>query len=69
MIKKKLSSVVDNDVVKKTEYDKLYNKVNDIETSGFVLKLKITLINKVLKKINDADKKNKYLILVDLFKK
>ena len=61
--------MVDNDVVKKTEYDKLYNKVNDIETSGFVLKLKITLINKVLKKINDADKKNKYLILVDLFKK
>ena len=33
----KLSDVVKNDVVKKTEYDKLVAKVNSIETSGFVL--------------------------------
>ena len=32
----KLSDVVKNDVVKKTEYDKLVAKVNEIDTSGFV---------------------------------
>ena len=36
----KLSDVVKNDVVKKTEYDKLVAKVNSIDTSGFVLKAK-----------------------------
>ena len=36
----KLSDVVKNDVVKKTEYDKLASKVNSIDTSGFVLKTK-----------------------------
>ena len=36
----KLSNVVKNDVVKKTVYDKLVAKVNDIDTSGFVLKPK-----------------------------
>ena len=34
----KLSNVVKNDVVKKTTYDKLVTKVNNIDTSGFVLK-------------------------------
>ena len=34
----KLSDVVINDVVKKTEYDKLVAKVNNINTTGFVLK-------------------------------
>ena len=34
----KLSDVVKNDVVKKTVYDKLVTKVNNIDTSGFVLK-------------------------------
>ena len=34
----KLSDVVKNDVVKKTVYDKLVAKVNNIDTSGFVLK-------------------------------
>ena len=33
-----LSDVVKNDVVKKTEYDKLVAKVNNIDTTGFVLK-------------------------------
>ena len=36
----KLSNVVNNDVVKKTEYDKLVVKVNNIDTSGCVLKTK-----------------------------
>ena len=36
----KLSDVVKNDVVKKTVYDKLVAKVNNIDTSDFVLKIK-----------------------------
>ena len=34
----KLSDVVKDDVVKKTEYDKLDGKVNNINNSGFVVK-------------------------------
>ena len=36
----KLSDVVKNDVVEKTEYDKLVGIVNSIDTSRFVLKTK-----------------------------
>ena len=36
----KLSDVVKNDVAKKTVYDKLPGKVNNIDTSDFVLKTK-----------------------------
>ena len=36
----KLSDVVKNDVVKKTVYDKLAAKLNNIDTSDFVLKTK-----------------------------
>ena len=36
----KLSNVVKNDVVKKTVYDKLAVKINNIDTSDFVLKTK-----------------------------
>ena len=36
----KLSDVVKNDVIKKTVYDKLFAKVNNIDTSDFVLKTK-----------------------------
>ena len=32
----KLSNVVKNDVVKKTEYKKLVGKVHNIDTTGFV---------------------------------
>ena len=39
----KLSNVVRNDVVKKTEYNKLVTKVNNIDTSDFVLKTNIVL--------------------------
>ena len=38
----KLSNVVNNDVVKKIVCDKLVAKVNNINTSGFVLKAKYT---------------------------
>ena len=34
----KLSDVVKNDVLKKAVYDKLVAKVNNIDTSAFVLK-------------------------------
>ena len=56
----KLSNVVKNDDVKKTVYDKLVGKINNIETSGFLLKTKY-----------DADKtesEKKFLILVNLLK-
>ena len=36
----KLSDLVKNDVVKKTTYDKLVAKVNNIDTSNFVLRTK-----------------------------
>ena len=36
----KLSNVVKNDAVKKNEYDKLVSKVNNIDSSKFVLKTK-----------------------------
>ena len=36
----KISNVVRNDIVKKTEYDKLVAKVNGSETTNFVLKSK-----------------------------
>ena len=34
----KLSNVIKNDVVKKTKYNKLFSKINNIDTTGFVLK-------------------------------
>ena len=64
----KLNNVVDNNVVKKTVYDKLATKVSAIDTSEFVLKThyntgKSSLQKKLMRQIR------KYLILVDLFKK
>ena len=53
----KLSSVVNNDVVKRTVYDKLVTKVSAIDTNEFVLKFNVTMINYFLKR--------KYLMLVD----
>ena len=46
----KLSNVVKNEVVKKTEYNKLVNKVNNIDTSGFLLKTKYAADKLELKK-------------------
>ena len=54
----KLSNVVKNEVVIKTVYDKLVAKVNNIDTSGVVLKIKY-----------DADKtelEKKFLIIASL---
>ena len=54
----KLSIVVKNDVVKKTEYDKLVAKVHKINTTEFVL---ITTYDtdqsNLEKKVSDANKK------------
>ena len=36
----KLNDIVKNYIVKKNVYDKLFTKVNNIDTSGFVLKTK-----------------------------
>ena len=54
----KLSILVKNDVVKKTEYDKLDEKVDNIDTTGFVLKSTYDIDKSDLeKKISDAYKK------------
>ena len=54
----KLSNVVKNDVVKKTEYNKLVTKVDNIDTAGFVLKAKYDTDKSDLeKKISDTEKK------------
>ena len=58
----KLSNVVKNDVVKKTEYDKLVAKVNGIDTTNSVSKTKYEKdgsdfedkINKIDRKIPDV---------------
>ena len=51
----KLSDVVKNDVVKKTAYDKLVAKVNNIDTSTFLLKTKYdTNKTKIENKIPDT---------------
>ena len=58
----KLSDVVKNDVVKKAVHDKQDAKVNNIDTSGFVLKTKYDtdkseLENKILDKSDRAKQK------------
>ena len=71
----KLSDVVKNDIVKKTVYDKLVTKGNNIHTSDFVLKTKYNtdkteLENKIpditnfLKKAKLTELEKKFLILV-----
>ena len=62
----KLSDVVKNDVVKKKVYNKLVTKVNNIDTSGFVLKTKgrltkadfDTKLTSLNRKINSNKTKN-----------
>ena len=57
----KLSNVVKNDIVKKTTYNTLKNKIDAIDTSGFVTRTKFTTdtnalddkIYKVEKKLSD----------------
>ena len=61
----KLSDVVKNDVVKKAAYDKLVAKVNNIDTSDFVLKTKYQTekieLEKKIPDLNDFVKKTKAL--------
>ena len=64
----KLGHVVNNDVAKRTVYDKLVAKVNNIDTSGFVLKTKYTADKSNLEK-NISDAYKKILMLVNLLKK
>ena len=55
----KLSDVVKNYVVKKTEHNKLVTKVNNIDTINFVKKIKYEKDGSDLEdKINKIDKKN-----------
>ena len=59
----KLSDVVKNNVVKKTAYDKLVAKVNNIDTSDFVLKMDYqrdkTELEKKIADVTDFVKKAK----------
>ena len=62
----KLSNVVNNDVVKKTVYDKLVTEINNIDTTRFVLKTKHeTDKSNLKKKISNAEKKipNTYVLV------
>ena len=53
----KLSDAVKNEVVEKTTYDKLVAKVNNIDTSGFILQTQYSTDKSDLeKKISDGDK-------------
>ena len=55
----KLNNVVNNDVIKKTLYDKLVTKVNAIDTGGFILKTQNDTDKSGLeKKTNDVDVDN-----------
>ena len=54
----KLSNVVKNNVVKNTEYNKLVTRVNNLDTTGFVLKTKYDTDKSDLEQeISDAEKK------------
>ena len=64
----KLSDVLKNDVVKKTEYNKLVTKVDNIDSTHFVKKTKYEKDGSDFEdKIHKVDKK--YLMLVVCFKK
>ena len=63
----KLSDVVKNNVVKKTVYDKLVSKVNNIDTNDFVLKTEYNTNKKELEiKIPDVANFVKQLNLTEL---
>ena len=73
----KLSNVVKNDVVKKTEYDELVNKVNGINNTNFVSRTKYEKdgsdfedkIDKIDKKIPEvSDFVKKHILILKLLK-
>ena len=63
----KLINVVNNDFIKKTMYDKLVTKLNNIGTTGFVLKTKLTQIN-LNQKRKLVMQTKKYLMLEKMLK-
>ena len=67
----KLSDAIKNDVVKKAVYDKLAIKVNNIDTSEFVLKTKYqtdkTELEKKIPDVTDFVKKTKLTQLENKF--
>ena len=62
----KLSNVVNNDVVKKSVYEKLVTKVNAMDTNEFVLKPQYHTNKSSLEKMMMLARK--YLLLVDFIK-
>ena len=60
----KLSDVVKNNVIKKSVYDKLVAKVNNIDTSDFVLKTKYNTdkaeLEKKIPDVTDFVKQGKF---------
>ena len=64
----KLSNVVKNDVVKKTEYNKLVSKVNGIDTTKFVSRPDMKMMDQTWKRKSVMWTK-KYLMLVAWLKK
>ena len=72
-----LSNVVKNDVVEKTEYDKLVNKVNGIDNTNFVSRTRYEKdgsdfedkIDKIDKKVPDvSDCVKKHILILKLLK-
>ena len=60
----KLSMVVKNDVIKKTEYDKLVAKVNDIDNTKFISRTKYEKdVSDFEEKIDKIDKKYRMLLI------
>ena len=65
----KLSDLVKKDVAKKAVYDKLIAKVNNIDTSGFVLKTKYDSDKSALEnKISDTSRLVKKILMLRLLK-
>ena len=64
----KLSNVVKNNVLKKTEYNKLVTKVDNVDTTGFVLKTTYDTNKSDLEKKN-SDVENKIPDATGLVKK
>ena len=67
----KLSNVLKNDVVKKTEYNKIISKVDNIESTKFVSRTtyekdrsnfedEISKVEKIIPDVNDLVKKNRF---------
>ena len=65
----KLSDLVKKDVAKKAVYDKLIAKVNNIDTSAFVLKTKYDSDKSALEnKISDSSRLVKKILMLRLLK-